>query len=483
MTISRIVVCLAAMATTAVAAPPSVTIEHATTTAENGERVACDHGLLHVRENRDDPKSATITISFARLPATRPTGAPPIVFLPGGPGASYDDAFTATTGNGRRRLAMFRRYAEAADVIVMDTRGFSPRGFRLADPPVQPRAAGRASSVADAIGEWKAYAAAAIAANPGHDLGGYTLVQVAADVDELRAALGYRTISLLGTSFGSQTSLAVMRLYPGTVSRAVLSGVEPIDFGFDKPSDVAAALERIAADADRAPELKPYLPPGGMMATIRALIARFEAGPIRVSLAGEREPVVLGLEDLQAWLVPEEDAADWPGFVLSLYRGHYEEWARKELASRRALLFSTPNNPLIDSSIAASPARIRDLRADPARKLLGDWQLEPHVGSRAAWPTKDIGDLRTFERSDIPVVMIQGDWDTSTPIENMQTLARFFTHAHTIVVHRGEHGTPIRLAREAPAAVSAILEFFRSGSTTKLPHELALATPRFALPH
>lgn len=481
-TVGRTLLCVAAMVSSAAAAPPAVTIEHTAVVTETGERVPYDHGLLQVRENRDDPTSKTIAISFSRLPATKPTGAPPIVFLPGGPGANYDDAFTGATENARRRLAMFRRYAEAAEVIVMDTRGQSPRGDSLVQPAVRPRPAQRPSSVADAIGQWKAYAADAIVANRGHDLAGYTIVQVAADVDELRAALGYRTISLLGGSFGSQTCFAMMRLYPTTIARAVLSAVEPIDHGFDMPTQVMAALERIAADADRAPELAPYLPPGGVMAAVRALIKRFEAGPVRVTIPGEREPVVLGLEDLQSWLVPDDDAADWPAFVLTLYRGHYEDWAKKELASRRGPLFTTPINPLIDSSIGASPARIRELRADPAQKFLGDWQAGPHLGSRAAWPTKDIGELRAFVRSDIPLVMIQGDWDTSTPIENMQTQARYFTHAHTIAVHRGEHAPPSRLAREDPAAFAAIVEFFRSGSTTKLPHELTLATPRFTLP-
>ncbi|WP_163332058.1 alpha/beta fold hydrolase, partial [Klebsiella aerogenes] len=65
-----------------------------------------------------------------------------------------------------------------------------------------------------------------LAAYPGKDLSGYTIAACADDVDALRQALGYPRIVLVGQSFGSQWSLAVMRRHPQIVTRAILSGVE-----------------------------------------------------------------------------------------------------------------------------------------------------------------------------------------------------------------------------------------------------------------
>ena len=299
-----------------------------------------EFGTLHVRENRSAATSGEIAIGFARLRAHRPTGAPAIVFLPGGPGTSYLDAFTETTENARRRLRMFQRYAAAADVIVLDQRGFSARGTRLRTPHVAGGALDRPGSVVATAEAWRTLAAAAGPANPGRDTSAYTVTECAADVAELAAALGYLRISLLGTSFGSQWAFAVMRRYPELVARAVLSGVEPLDHGFDMPSSVLAAMQRIAVDAEVDPVLQPYLPEGGLMAALAALRERFAGGPMRVEVAdatsGAKHPVVLGLEDLQAAVIPS-DADAWPAFVLALYHGHYEGWARAELGSQHEL--------------------------------------------------------------------------------------------------------------------------------------------------
>ena len=87
---------------------------------------------------------------------------------------------------------------------------------------------------------------------------------VARAVAELRKALGYEKIILNGTSFGSQWSFAVMRLHPGIVARALLSGIEPLNHGYDMPSHVFAAVQRMWRTLDEDPRFESYLPEGGM---------------------------------------------------------------------------------------------------------------------------------------------------------------------------------------------------------------------------
>jgi hypothetical protein len=62
----------------------------------DGSRVAYEIGTLYAPENRLVAGSRVIGIGFARIRAQRPTGAPPIFVLPGGPGRSYLNALTAT---------------------------------------------------------------------------------------------------------------------------------------------------------------------------------------------------------------------------------------------------------------------------------------------------------------------------------------------------------------------------------------------------
>ena len=285
----------------------------------------------------------------------------------------------------------------------------------------------------------------------------------------------------MGGSFGSQWAFAVMRLHPERVARAMLAGVEPLDAGLDMPSQHLATLARIAADADRDPALLPYLPEGGLMAAVDALRARFARGPITVEVDGAR--VVLGLEDLQAALVPDEPEA-WPAFVLALYHGHHEAWARVEIARRRSPEpFPALITALVDSGLGASAARRQAIRVDPANGLLGNWVLGPHEGSRAAWPTPDAGDaLRLPRVSPIPVLFMSGDWDTSTPVDNMHAIAPFFPNGRTIVAHREGHNGVAWMTRNHPALFAAVLEFLRSGATAGLPAEISNPPPRFAVP-
>ena len=462
-----------------------IVIEQGNVKLPTGETVRYEIGTLYVSENRSKPDSRRIGIGFARIKAPRPTGAPPIFWLPGGPGLSVLGAFTDKTEAAQSRLRSWLTFGAAGDLVVIEQRGYSIRGEMLVetadasplDKPASVQADARAMQV---------LARRAVAHNPDRDLSGYTIEAFAADVDDLRRALGYGKISLFGGSFGSQWSLAVMRFHPEIVARAVLSSVEPLNNGFDMPSHVFAALQRIAYDADRDPRLARWLPNGGMMEAIRALHRRFAAGPIRVNVrddAGKAHTVVLGAEDLQLALLAHTDEPEhWPAFILSLYHGHYDAWARQTLEDRRA----TPVKligPLADSSLGATAEREHLMRTDPAADLLGSWDFQANLVSAPDWPTPDMGDAVRLPRvSAIPVVFVHGDWDTSTPIENTLGLLPYFPNGHAILVHRAGHDGAFYQLRENPAAKQAIYDFLRTGETRGLPTDVTLAAPRFDVP-
>lgn len=466
-------------------APNRIAIDQASVKLPTGETIPYEIGTLYVHENRDKPDSRTIGIGFARIKAPHPTGAPPIFWLPGGPGLSVLDAFTDPSPAAQSRLRSWLTFGAAGDLVVIEQRGYTARGEMLvetaeASPLDQP-----ASVQADARA-MLALARRAIAHNSDKDLSGYTIEAFADDVDDLRRALGYDKISLFGGSFGSQWSLAVMRFHPESVARAVLSSVEPLNNGFDMPAQVFAALQRIAFDADRDPGLAPWLPKGGMMEAVRALHRRLAAGPIRVTIrddTGKPQTVVLGAEDLQLALLAHTDEAEhWPAFILSLYHGHYDAWARQTLEDRRASTIKLIG-PLADSSLGVTAEREHLMRTDPAADLLGTWNFEANLVSAAVWPTPDMGDaIRSPRVTPIPTVFVHGDWDTSTPIENTLGLLAYFPKGHAILVHRAGHDGAFYQLRESPAAKQAIYVFLRTGETKGLPTEVALTAPKFEMP-
>jgi len=466
-------------------APDRIVIEQGSITLPTGETVPYEIGTLYAPENRDKPDSRRIGIGFARIKAPHPTGAPPIFWLPGGPGLSVLGAFTDPSDTARSRLRSWLTFGAAGDLVVIEQRGYTRRGEMLVETAEASPLDRPASVEADALA-MRALARRAIAHNPDKDLSGYTIQAFADDVDDLRRALGYDRISLFGGSFGSQWSLAVMRFHPKTVARAVLSSVEPLNNGFDMPSHVFAALQRIAFDADRDPGLAPWMPKGGMMEAVRALHQRFAAGPIRVTVrddTGRSQTVALGAQDLQLALLAHTDEPEhWPAFILSLYHGRYDEWARQTLEDRRASPVKLIG-PLADSSLGVTAEREHLLRTDPAAALLGPWNFEANLVSAPDWPTPDMGDAVRLPRvTPIPIVFVHGDWDTSTPIENTLGLLPYFPNGHAILVHRGGHDGAFYQLRESPAAKQAVYDFLRTGETSGLPTEVTLAAPRFQAP-
>lgn len=460
--------------------------------APDGKQVHYEIGTLYVPEHRGVPGSRVIGVGFARIRSTHAApDTPPVFWLPGGPGLSVLGDFEGKNESAQARVAMWARFTDIADVVVIEQRGFSVRGdmFRantVALPLDQPE------TPAAKVDKYAALAKAARSAYPSVDLAGYTIAACADDVDDLRKALGYSRLSLFGGSFGSQWSMAVMRLHPDIVARAVLSGVEPLDNGFDMPSHVFAALQRIAYDADRDPALAPWMPKGGLMAAAHAVRDRLAAQPVKVNVTdehGKPVSVTLGLGDFQQAFVDEAGAAEkWPAFILSLYHGHYELWAQSVARDRQSAPL-TLIGPLFDQSLGVSAAREYLLRSDPALDMVGTWNFEPYLGSRKAWPGPDMGDnVRLPVPTTTPVLFVHGDWDTSTPVENTLGLLPFFTRSHALIVHGGGHDGTFYLLRENPAAKSAVYRFLATGVMADLPSRIdapkvTFGVPEFAAPN
>jgi pimeloyl-ACP methyl ester carboxylesterase len=454
----------------------------------SGEKIECELGTLYVPENREKPDSRLIGIGFLRVKASRPTGAPPTFHLPGGPANSYLLNLNANKADPAARVAPIgyvediALYRAVSDVVYFDQRGYSQLGevlmysYQTKDYPLtEPNSLQREREelVDVSKGAMAHYAA------KGVDLTGYTAHQCAADVNDLRQALGYDKVVLVGQSYGCQWSFATMRLYPHIVARAVLSGIEPLDLGYDMPSHVYAAMRRQWFTAEQDPQLKPYLPAGGIAGAVRDIIKRLEKAPLQVPAkdekTGETMSITLGRDDFR----PGDPAA-----ILAVYHGHYEQWAKTALNRRRAHKSSVAViGPLIDTALAVTPLRRYLLRTDAAVDVIGQWNFDDYMATEELWPTKDVGDaFRSEVQNQTPVLFVQGDWDLNTPMENLVHVMPFFVNSRAIIVHHGEHGAYARVRRTLPEPTAAIMEFVRTGSTINLPSHVTVAPREFRRP-
>jgi pimeloyl-ACP methyl ester carboxylesterase len=455
-----------------------------------GENIECELGTLYVPENRSKAESRVIGIGFLRVKATRATGAPPTFHLPGGPANSYllnlnankpDEAARVAPSSYADDIALYRA---VSDMVYFDQRGYSQLGevlmhsYQTKTYPID-----QPNSLARDTEEFVEVSKGAIAAftKKGVDLTGYTIKECAADVNDLRKALGYDKVVLVGQSFGGQWTFATMRLFPHIVARAIISGVEPLDLSYDMPSHVYSAMQRMWWAAEQDERFKGFVPPEGIAGAVRAIIKRLEQAPLKVPVkdekSGESVTVTLGRDDFRP--NPLE-----PSAILAIYHGHYESWARSALNRRRSHKSSVAIiGPLIDTSLGVTAARRHLLRTDAGVEILGQWNFDDYLATEQLWPTADVGDdFRNEVQNTTPVLFVQGDWDTSTPMENLVQVMPHFVNGRALIVHQGEHGAYARVRRTLPGPTAAIMEFIRTGTTANLPSRVTVPAREFRAP-
>ena len=209
------------------AARRDLVVETGVATASDGSAMPYEIGALYVPENRAKPESRRIGVGFVRVKATRPTGAPPIVLLAGGPGVTMLDIVLDHDAAAKRRVKVWQDYAKVSDLIVIEQRGYSLRGEMMTlTTPALPL--DRPHTAAADVAVVRDMARRARAAYPAADLSGYSIGEIADDVADLAEALGYPRVSLLAASFGSQWAFAVIKRHPGLAARAVITSAEPL---------------------------------------------------------------------------------------------------------------------------------------------------------------------------------------------------------------------------------------------------------------
>ncbi|WP_346245921.1 alpha/beta hydrolase [Sphingomonas rustica] len=391
------------------------------------EKIEC--GVLIVPEHRGKKGSRTIRLPVMILRSTASSPAPdPVVYLPGGPGLSSIDG--RTTGKGNPFLA-------ERDQILLEGRGNKFAQPSLACPELNAlRAAG--------AGDGEQLAAAArcrktlVAA--GVDLDGYSSAEAADDLDDLRRLLGIRHWNLIGFSYGTRLAQTVLARHPDGVRSVVLDSVLPIDINYD---EVAAAPLRRAlnlvfdgcesdpACTARHPDLR-----GRFAAAVARADREGTAGPGGRLLRGRDivDALAIGLQQpqnipalpkiidelaagraggLAPWLQPQRSEFNW-GLRLSI-------WCGEEMP------FEDPARMAAQASPALGLGGANGRTATP--ELCAAWKV------KAADPIANVA-----TRTDVPVLILAGEFDPVTPPAWGRRLLRTMPNARFVLIPGQVHG-------------------------------------------
>ena len=115
---------------------------------------------------------------------------------------------------------------------------------------------------------------------------------------------------------------------------------------------------------------------------------------------------------------------------------------------------------LFNNSLGVSEARDKALKQREAARWLGD--VNDHYNStRDICPAPKVTDaFRKQVRHQVPMILIHGDLDLSTPYRNASFLMEHLDNGHLLTVRGGSHGAKRHLIQLQPKLVERIYQFF-----------------------
>jgi len=436
-----------------------------------GMETDAERGFFEAPEDRRDPGSRKIRLSYVRFASTAAKPGPPIVYLAGGPGGM------ATRAAGGPRFPIFMALREVADVIAFDQRGtglsnaIPARPPSTRPPPVFTEAGLTAYFREEFQSAWADWTKGGVA------MTGYNTEQNADDIDDLRRHLGAEKVDLWGISYGTHLALSMLKRHGDRVNRVALASLEGQDQTVKRPAAIDDLLRHVDTLLAADPATRAAVP--DLPALMRRVHAKLEArpAPTKVKLNGAPGEIRMGgfgVQMLAGGLIANPNTlAMLPGLYLGLDAGRTDMLA-PFLGDVGDLLSITGMPEATDLASGISPRRLALVRREARTAVLGAALNFPMPQLLGAVPGADLGEgFRTPLRIDHPALLIAGSLDGRTPLAEQDEVVAQFRRKSRVIVENAGHNV-----FEAHPDVQALLvRFFRGEAVADT--RLGLPAPKF----
>ncbi len=396
-------------------------------------------GRLFVFENRQAKSGRLIPLRIVVLRANASERAPdPVFFLAGGPGQAVTELLRGYARNYQGLRAM-------RDLVFVDQRGTGGSNALTCafyGPPEEPQ------TYFDQFLPPSKVRACRDRLEASADLTQYTTASSVEDLEEVRAALGYERINLVGGSYGTRLAMEYVRRYEPRVRTVILDGAVapstriPEDFGRLAERALDLLLEECAAHSECArafPEIQHKT---------RAVFERLKAAPARAAIAhpssGRAAEIALTREHvaeaIRYMTYSAADAARVPLYLDRAYHGDYAPIASFLLRWRASGMFDglylsitcTEDVPFVSADAEGRDARtyLGSYRVREQRAACAEWRR----GDPPAWLGKPVV-------AKLPVLLISGLLDPVTAPAEAATIASTLPGARHITIPFGGHSS------------------------------------------
>jgi len=406
---------------------------------ELGEEVLC--GTFEVMENRQVRKGAKIRLNFIILPAWTTDPAPdPVFIFSGGPGQGSADMAKYFAWD-------YEKLRWERDIVLVDQRGTGQSNRlhcqRIGDPD------SAQTYLSDMFPEdyiKNCRKELEKTANLRH----YDSTTAMQDIDDLRSALGYEQINIIGSSYGSYTGIVYMKYFPESVRSAFLTHIAMPNWTYSGSiaPNTEVALERLLTDCAMDPDCAIDYP--NLRLQLGQVLDQLKQGPAMVPIinpfTGAPENVSFTYNNfihIVRSMLYSTGRSRWiPVFVHWAAAGHFSpitEYAVNHLYGINTDIMDgmflcvtcTETIPYINYAEA---------RALAQGTFMGTYRLEQQKNACDWWVRGEHpADFHEMYMMDIPTLILSGEFDPVTPPQYGEELASYLPSSLHVVIPNAGH--------------------------------------------
>jgi pimeloyl-ACP methyl ester carboxylesterase len=277
------------------------------------------------------------------------------------------------------------------------------------------------------------------------DLTQYGYSRFADDIERIRVVLGYKTLNIFASSYGTRAAVVFLRARPTSARTVFLGSVVPIDIAQPLPMARTAmrALDDlfVACAADSSchsafPQLQSEF---GEIST------RLSAG-VEVTLPHTSDEAQLSrrrvIEWMRSLLYRPKSATALPWYIHQAFTGNWDPIVTDIITQSQqvdqemslGLFFAITCNediPFLDELSIVEQTR---------GNYLGDYRVRQQQAACRPWPRSALtAGYRLPVESSVPTLFVTGDADGGTPLWFTEHVARGFSASVVVIAHGQGH--------------------------------------------
>ena len=425
-------------------------------------------GYLEVLENRENPNGNKIKLPVYIFKSRSKNPKPdPILYTVGGPG------YTSMRAS---KYMEYYQYLDDRDFIL-----FEQRGTQYAQPSLDCPEWSKAiyesnlphfdTTKTDSLFQKAALDCKKRLEKSGIDLDSYTTNHITADINDLMNVLGIEEYNLLTMSYSTKIGQVLLRDYPDKIRSVVMDSPLPLEVNYDEESvnNLLASVDKLLTDCETDTDCNTAFP--NIKRRFLTYLEEKTNNPLEVKVKNPENAkletfYLTGADLINVFSSASTGSVPNIPFEINKILNNDLSSVKKQLQ----YVFQEPSGGfgrgmrLSVWCAEENPFNNQEKIIDETNKYPTVKGLSPAVFKNEVckiWGVKKVLDLENLAvSSDIPVLLISGEYDELTPVKWAEAMTKNLTNSYHLVFKGWKHGPTTNWSN--PCGMQAVNNFFNN---------------------